>query len=139
MAQTVAGLVHGLAADSICYSRVHHDFSKTGCGLVERGGCSTDCFKIIAAHNVSEMLLGCVDGGLLGGVELHPCGVVVSLGDRVQNGVGFIFRFDQLPLCEVLLGIVERLEDHGFNLLIGQPIGRLDFNLGSLPRALLSG
>jgi hypothetical protein len=58
---------------------------------------------------------------------------------RPRDGVGFEAGFDELAGFEVGLGVVEGVEDHGLDLLVGEAVGRLDFDLGFLAAALLAG
>ena len=67
-----------------------------------------------------------------------PGGVLASLFQRGQDGLRLVARLDHLPLAEIFLGMVERLEDHGLDLLVGQAIAGLHLDLGFLAAALLA-
>ena len=56
-----------------------------------------------------------------------------------EDGLGFVFCFDDLALLDVFFGVIERGEDHVFDLLVGEAVGGFDFDLGGFAAALLAG
>src|SRR5207253_9198938 len=55
-----------------------------------------------------------------------------SLGESLfggsHNRLGFVASFDELSLANIFFGVLERIKQHLFNLLIGQTIRRLYFD-----------
>ena len=45
-----------------------------------------------------------------------------------QNGFGFCARFDRLPLCEILLGVFDRLFQHSLDFGIADAVTGLHFD-----------
>ena len=56
--------------------------------------------------------------------------------DRRKNRLRFVAGLDQKALGKVLFGVVERIENHALDLLVGQSVRRLHFNLRRQPAAL---
>ena len=42
-----------------------------------------------------------------------------------MTDLGLVARLDQQPRGEVGLGVLERIEQHPLDLLVGEPVGRL--------------
>src|ERR1700685_176643 len=55
-----------------------------------------------------------------------------------QNRFSFVARFDYLALAKVFFGIVERIENHSLDLIVGQSVAGLHFDLGFLAAALFA-
>ena len=62
----------------------------------------------------------------------------VCLVERGEDGLGLVAGLDELALGEVLLGVVERFENHALDLLVGEAVAGLYFDLGFLAAALLA-
>ena len=71
--------------------------------------------------------------------ELLPGCVGAAFFDGGEDGLGFVFGFDDLALLDVFFGVVEGGEDHVFDLLVGEAVGGFDFDLGCFAAALLAG
>jgi hypothetical protein len=57
---------------------------------------------------------------------------------RQQDVVGLNSRFDDLAFVKVFLCMIERSNNHVFNLSVGQAVGWLHFDLCFLAAALLA-
>ena len=61
---------------------------------------------------------------------------------RLRNGgknrIGFVARFDEQASRKILFGVVEGIENHVLDLLVGQSIRRLHLDLRGLSAALLA-
>ena len=58
--------------------------------------------------------------------------------DGGKNRVRFVARFDEQALGEIFFGMIEGVENHALDLLVGQSIGRLHFDLRRFTAALLT-
>jgi len=64
--------------------------------------------------------------------------MALAFFDGGENRLGLVLRFDELARFDVLFGVVEGCEDHGFDLLVGEAVGRFHFDIGFLAAALLA-
>ena len=134
----LARLAHGFAANGAGNRRIHHQLRKPARGLVERNHGVADCIQIAALHDQNQPVARHGDGRLLFCAQLVPRRILRSPRHRRENRIRLVARFDEKASRKILLGMVERIENHVFDLLIGEPIRRLHLNLRGLSTALLA-
>ena len=79
-----------------------------------------------------------LNGCLLFARELAPCGVGAHTPDLGEDGLGLVASFNEEALGKVFFGVIEGVEDHGLDLLVGETVSRLDFNFSRKSAALLA-
>ncbi len=72
-------------------------------------------------------------------VRCPQAGLFLPFSRAARIVCGFVARFDQLALAEIFFGVVEGIENHAFDLLVGQAVAGLDLNLSLLAAALFAG
>ena len=70
--------------------------------------------------------------------ELLPGVIFLRLHERRKDRVRFASRFNDLALPEIFFRVVVRLEQHAFDLLVGQAVAGLNLDLGFFPTALFA-
>ena len=130
------GLLHGLAFQGGCDRAIHHQLGEMRGCLVEIVDGFADGLIIFALLYDIQRFLQLRDAALLLGFELRPRRTATALPERRNDRFRLVARFDDLALAEIFLGIVERLEQHALDLLIGEPVAGLHFDFGFLPAAL---
>src|SRR5580698_214883 len=88
IAQLFPGGFHGLAANCIGDSCVHHQFGQPARSLVERNRGLADRVQIVAGLCGGQLLMRLVDGQLLVAAQLRPCGVCARLLDLREYRIG---------------------------------------------------
>ncbi len=71
-------------------------------------------------------------------VSCPQAGLFFAFFERGQDRCGFVAGFDDLAAAEIFFGVVEGVEDHAFDLLVGQAVAGLHLNFGFLAAALLA-
>lgn len=138
-AETLASGLHGFAAERSGDGRVHHHLSEWAGELVEGFDGFADDLVVVALHEAAEFGGGQLDGGVDIGRELWPSGGLLAFVQGVKDDLRFITGFDELAGADVFLGVVEGVQDHGFDLFVGEAIGGFDFNLSLFAAALFEG
>src|ERR1700746_164239 len=131
------GLLHGLALQDGCDRAIHHQLGEMRCCLVEIVDGFADGLIIFALLYVIQRFLQLRDAAPFLWFELLPRWTATALPERRNDRFRLVARFDDLALAEIFLGIVERLEQHALDLLIGEPVAGLHFDFGFLPAGLL--
>src|SRR5438270_11323786 len=75
---------------------------------------------------------------MLGVSEMFPCRRLLSFFQSGHDVLSLIASFNDLALAEIFFGVVEGIENHGFDLLVGQSVSRFDLYLGFASAALFA-
>ena len=117
---------------------VHHQFGKAHRALVQRVDGFADRLIVFLFVDRGQRLFHFRDLLFFVGGERAPGRALLAFFERGENRRGFGARFDQLAVAEIFFRVVERVEDHAFDLLVGQAVAGLDLNLGFFAAALLA-
>ncbi len=139
ISQGFAGGFHGFTPHGAGDGCVHLLFGEIACGVVEGGGGGADGSQVACGFCGRQMGACGLDLGFFVFGDECPGGAGFGFFERGEDGVGFEPGFDDLAGFEVGLGVVEGFEDHGLDLLVGEAVGGLDFDLGFLTAALFAG
>ncbi len=108
------------------------------CGLVHRVDAGADRVIVIAILHCNESFLQRLDVAAFLARELLPGSIALFFGEHSQDRVCFAPRFNDLPLPEILFGVVERFEQHVLDLLVGEGVSGLNVDFSLLSAALLA-
>src|SRR6266404_7118266 len=93
---------------------------------------------VIALLDCNQVFLQRLDLATFLARELLPGWIALFFGEHRQDRVGFASGFNDLPLPEILFGIVERFEQHVLDLFVGEAVTGLDIDFSLLSAALLT-
>ncbi len=106
--------------------------------LVQRVDGFADRLIVVFGIHRDQRLFHFRDLLLFVGGELSPGRTLLAFFEGGEDGLRFVARFDELALAKIFFRIVERIENHALDLLVGQAVAGLDLNFGFFAAALLA-
>ena len=137
-AQFGVGVLHGLAGEGAGDGGVHHEFGEAVSLFIEGVDGAADELVFTAFDAGFQLEHGGLDVFDFIGGELLPALVLLALGDSFEDGGGFVLGLDDLAFVQVVFGVVEAVEDHGFDLVVGEAVAGLDVDCRGLTAALFA-
>src|ERR1700730_564968 len=132
------GLVHVLAFQRGRDGGVHHHFRQSHRSLVQRINRFANRLVILFGVHRDQRLFHLGDLLLFLGRQLSPSCALLTFFEGSKDCRSLAARFDQLAPAEVFFRVVERVENHAFDLLVGETVARLYLNLCLFAAALLA-
>src|SRR6202035_1748198 len=116
------GLVHVLAFQRGRDGGVHHHFRQSHRSLVQRINRFANRLVILFGVHREQRLFHLGDLLLFLGRQLSPSCALLTFFEGSKDCRRLTARFDQLAPAEVFFRVVERVENHAFDLLVGETV-----------------